>query len=42
MKVRRIANKTLVSKPVGNKLLGRYMRRLEDDIQIDLAGIECV
>jgi hypothetical protein len=27
MDVRRIAHKILVSKPVGNKLLGRNMRR---------------
>jgi hypothetical protein len=27
---------------VGYKLLGRNMRRLEDNVQIDFAGTECI
>jgi len=34
-------NRLLVGKPEGNRPLGRLRRRWEDNIKIDLKGVEC-
>jgi len=41
MGYRRGVYRVLVGKPEGKRLLGRPRRRWEDNIKIDLEGVEC-